>query len=109
MSQVSDEIKLNCAGEFLTACDDEYEISTSVEVLAVLVREKARFDYIWSLARALTYACEQLDAKDLKIEEGWRNTEDVFQSCFDVHIDSTVMVCGFAPSIIDCMSVVVSL
>jgi len=69
MSQVSDEIKLNCAGEFLTACDDEYEISTSVEVLAVLVREKARFDYIWSLARALTYACEQLDAKDLKIEE----------------------------------------
>ena len=61
MTQVSDEIKINCAGEFMTSCEDAYEICTSVEVLAVLVKDAPRFEYVSDLAKALTYACEQVD------------------------------------------------
>jgi hypothetical protein len=52
---------LNCAGEFLKNYEDEYDISTSVEVLAVLVRDKPLFGYVSDLAEALTYACEQVE------------------------------------------------
>ena len=61
MTQVSDEININCAGEFMTSCEDAYEICTSVEVLAVLVKDAPRFEYVSDLAKALTYACEQVD------------------------------------------------
>jgi endonuclease IV len=61
MSDLSDDTKLNCAGEFLTACEDEYEISNSVEVLSVLRNFEPRFEYVSNLAEALTYACEQVE------------------------------------------------
>jgi hypothetical protein len=68
MSDLSDDTKLNCAGEFMTACEDEYEISNSVEVLSVLRNFEPRFEYVSNLASALTYACEQVqNSGDIQI------------------------------------------
>jgi len=68
MSDLPDDTKLNCAGEFMTACEDEYEISNSVEVLSVLRNFEPRFEYVSNLASALTYACEQVqNSGDIQI------------------------------------------
>ena len=55
---MSEETKLNCAGEFMSACENEYQLSTAVKALAEITHE-SNCEFTEAFAEALTFAVEQ--------------------------------------------------
>jgi len=70
MSDLTDDTKLNCAGEFITACENPHQLSQAVELLALLLNGErshaeacfASLEYVENISDALVYSIEQ--AKD---------------------------------------------
>ncbi|NDG63829.1 MAG: hypothetical protein EBY29_10250 [Planctomycetes bacterium] len=70
MSDLTDDTKLNCAGEFMMACNDASEMSQVVGALASLLdsasgqgRGAGSLEFIESFSEALVYSLAQ--AKEL--------------------------------------------
>ena len=56
MSDLSDETKLDCAGEFMMACDDAYQMSQVVGALSSL---DGSIEFIEKFSEALSYSVTQ--------------------------------------------------
>jgi hypothetical protein len=57
MSDLSDDTKLNCAGEFMMACDDPYQMSQVVGALSSLLG--GNIEFIEKFSEALSYSIGQ--------------------------------------------------
>ena len=57
MSDLSDDTKLNCAGEFMMACDDPYQMSQVVGALSSLL--DGNIEFIEKFSEALSYSIGQ--------------------------------------------------
>ena len=76
---IPDETKLNCAGEFMSACDssDPYLLSTAVKVLGELAFH-SDCDFTEAFGEALIYAVQQ--AKEKHSDEA-DNIGDILEFC----------------------------
>ena len=59
MSDLTDDTKLNCAGEFMMACDDPYRMSQVVGALSSLLDGRTNIEFIEQFSEALSYSIEQ--------------------------------------------------
>ena len=66
------EVKLNCAGEFMSACENEYQLSTAVKALAEITGE-SNCDFTESFGDALIYAVQQ--AKEERAKSSSENPD----------------------------------
>lgn len=53
---ISDDIKINCAGEFMSACSSNYQLSQAVGALAQLLDGGATCEFIENFSEALQFA-----------------------------------------------------
>jgi antitoxin component HigA of HigAB toxin-antitoxin module len=56
---MNDETKLNCAGEFMSACENPHQLSTAVGLLSSIVDGGVEADFLEELCEALSYCVEQ--------------------------------------------------
>jgi hypothetical protein len=59
MSDLTDDTKLNCAGEFMMACDDSYRMSQVVGALSSLLDGRTNIEFIEEFSEALSYSIGQ--------------------------------------------------
>lgn len=57
---MNDETKLNCAGEFMTACENLTQMDQAIRVLAVLIDDGVDSEFLSGLAGALEFATAQV-------------------------------------------------
>ena len=50
---ITDETKINCAGEFTMACDDAYQMSQAVGALSALLDGGTSVEFIEAFSEAL--------------------------------------------------------
>ena len=79
MSDLSDDTKLNCAGEFMMACDDPYQMSQVVGALSALADINSlnggctTLGFLEGFSNALNYCIEQ--AKEERAKSSSENPE----------------------------------
>lgn len=81
---MSDEIEINCAGEFMTACDNGNlaQMDQAIRVLAVLIDDGVDSEFLSDLAGALEFVSAQVAGARLE--------------CVDEHVsDATTSVLNF--------------
>lgn len=77
MSNLTDDTKLNCAGEFMMACDDAYQMSQMVGALSALLDDESglgsgagSLECIEGFSNALAFAILQAKEEHPKIDDG---------------------------------------
>jgi hypothetical protein len=65
---VSDDTKLNCAGEFMTLSSDPYQMSQAVGALSALLDGGTSVEFLEEFSNALNYCIEQAKEGLLKGE-----------------------------------------
>jgi len=58
---VRDVTKINCAGEFMTACESLTQMDQAIRVLAVLIDDGVDSEFLSDLAGALEFVSAQKD------------------------------------------------
>jgi hypothetical protein len=66
---ISDETKLNCAGEFVSACDDPYQTSQAVGALMQFLDGGTSVEFLSKFADALNYCVEQAKEEEFLINK----------------------------------------
>ena len=75
---ISDDTKLNCAGEFMSACENNYQLSIAVKILAELAGE-SNFEFAENLSEALQFAVAEAKRNTEKDED--ENIGDILEFC----------------------------
>jgi len=75
---ISDDTKLNCAGEFMSACENNYQLSIAVKILAELAGESS-FEFAENLSEALQFAVAEAKRNTEKDED--ENIGDILEFC----------------------------
>lgn len=78
MSNLTDDTKLNCAGEFMMACDDPYQMSQVVGALSSLLDGGTSVEFIEAFSKSLAYCVEQ--AKEERVKSSSENP-DLVDDC----------------------------
>ena len=79
---ITDETKINCAGEFVMACDDPYQMSQAVGALSALLDGGTSVEFIEAFSEALTYCVEQ--TKEERVKSSSENPELVDDNLWEV-------------------------
>ena len=79
---ITDETKINCAGEFTMACDDAYQMSQAVGALSALLDGGTSVEFIEAFSEALTYCVEQ--TKEERVKSSSENPELVDDNLWEV-------------------------
>jgi hypothetical protein len=66
---IPDATKLNCAGEFVSACDDPYQTSQAVGALMQLLDGGTSVEFLSEFADALNYCVEQAKEEESHSDE----------------------------------------
>lgn len=78
MSDLTDDTKLNCAGEFITLSSDPYQMSQAVGALSALLDGGTSVEFIEAFSEALAYCVEQ--AKEERVKSSSENP-DLVDDC----------------------------
>ena len=57
---ISDDTKLNCAGEFMSICETPHQMSQAVGALSALLDGNTSVEFLEGFAEALNYCVEQV-------------------------------------------------
>ena len=76
---ITDETRINCAGEFMTACENGNltQLDQAIRVLAVLIDDGVDKEFVSDLAGALEFASSQSDDASPNTED----TQSILSFC----------------------------
>lgn len=70
MSDLTDDTKLNCAGEFMSACENSHQLGQAIEILSSLLDDGlASLEYVENISDALAYSIQQAKEHYKDIED----------------------------------------
>ena len=77
---ITDETRINCAGEFMTACENGNltQLDQAIRVLAVLIDDGVDKEFVSDLAGALEFASSQSDDASPNYFE---DTQSILEFC----------------------------
>ena len=78
MNDLTDDTKLNCAGEFMSACENSHQLSQAVSILSSLLDDGlVGLEFVENIADALAYSIEQAKEhyKDIEDQEDRENLQ----------------------------------